>query len=78
MLRWWVGMIVHVAHHKEMRERTEQRQPDIDYSIDRNLEQQHCRQPDDGEQTAEQHDPEMTLIHLDLLSTIPFERRKSN
>jgi hypothetical protein len=63
MLRWLVGMIVHVAHHKEMCERAKQCQSNIDYSIDRDIKQKYRRQPDDGKQTAKQHDPEMTLIH---------------
>jgi len=33
------GMIVHVAHHEEMDQGAKQRQPNIAYSIDGDLEQ---------------------------------------
>jgi len=71
-------VIVHIAHHEEMRKRAKQRQSNINNSVDRDFQEKYCRQAKDGKQTAKQHDPDVTFIHLKLLSNLSFERRKDN
>lgn len=71
-------VIVHVAHHEKMRQRAKQSQPNIHNRADWYLQEQYRRQPDEREQTAKQHDPNMSFVHLNLLSAAPFERRRGN
>jgi hypothetical protein len=73
-----IAMIVHVAYHKGVSQRAQQKQPKIEDGISRYVEYEDCRQPKNGQQTAKQHYPDVTFIHLILLSAIPFERRKGN
>lgn len=63
-------IVMHITHHQEMCKRAEQNQPDIHNRADRYLQKQDRREPKDGKQTAKQHDPDVTFIHLNLLLSI--------
>lgn len=71
-------MPVHIAHHKQVSDWAKQNQSEIKHSIRRDTEQVDGRQPDERKQTTKQHKPEVTLVHLNLLSAVPFDRRKGN
>jgi hypothetical protein len=71
MLVWLAGMIVHVSHQEEMRQRAKQYQPHNNHSTEGNLQEKDGCQPQNGKQTAKQHDPDMTFIHMNLPSFIP-------
>jgi len=71
-------VIVHVAHHEKMRQRAKQRQPHIDDCIDGDFQEQDGCQTQNGKQATQQHDPDMTLIHMNLPLPFPLYRRKGN
>jgi predicted metal-dependent hydrolase len=55
--------VPHSTHQEKVREWAQQKQAIIDGRIHRYFEEVDCRQPNDGKQTAKQHDPEMAFIH---------------
>ena len=78
MLIWLAVVIMHIAHHEEMRQRAKQCQTHIDDCIDGDFQEQDGCQAQNGKQAAKQHDPDVTFIHLDLPSPVPLERRNGN
>jgi hypothetical protein len=69
-------IVPHLTHHEEVCKWAKQNQTEIQDSVRWYFEQEDCRQSDDGEQTAKQHDPDVTFIHFifpySVIETIYF------
>lgn len=67
----------HLTHHKKVRNGAKQDQSEIQDVIRGDIEQKDCRQPDDRKQTAKQHEPDVTFVHLySFFSIIAHEVRR--
>jgi hypothetical protein len=66
---WFTSVIVpHLTHHQQVGKRTQYHQPRKQYGVERDLEEQDRGQAGQRQQTANEHDEHVFLIHVRLQS----------